>query len=130
MKTYQDPVLQDVTFAAAQTAAPTLAGSIDALLYWYRGLAGWARLDSASPPLVPLGTDFYLGVAWVNESGAPIRGHVDLTVTRPDGTAVALSAPEDQVADPGKGWIYSFGPLTLDQVGTYQGRAVLSGVGA
>lgn len=128
------PVLDDRVFPVAQVqqAAPTLVGYIDQVLFWYEGLTNWAPLQPNAPPSVPKGTAFQLAVAWVNQSNVNIRGNVGLTITRPDGTQLtpAATGQQDQVAAPGNGWIVAFGPVTLDQVGAYQGRAVLSGVQA
>jgi hypothetical protein len=130
-----DPVLADVVFPVARVQAaqaPSLAGSIQQVLYWYEGLASWVGLDPNAPPQVPQGTAFYLAVGWVNQSNVNITGHVEVIITKPDGTQVtpAATAQQDQVATPGNGWIVTFEAVALDQVGAYQGRAVLSGVQA
>jgi hypothetical protein len=131
-----DPVLDDVVFPVARVEqaaqAPTLAGRIQTVLYWYEGLSGWVALDPKAPPSVPQGTAFYLAIGWVNGSNVNMTGHVDLIITGPDGAQVtpAATGQQDQAAAPGNGFIVNFEPVTLDQAGAYQGRAILSGVQA
>jgi hypothetical protein len=100
--------------------------------YWYPGLPDWALLYPDSPPSVPGGTEFHLALNWLNNGSVSVRGHVDLTVTRPDGSQMVPPAVlnQDNVAAPGSGWGVQFAPITLDQAGSWTARAVLSGEAA
>jgi hypothetical protein len=117
----------------ATVTAPTLSGRFyPPHYYWYPGLAYWALLYPDSPPTVPGGTEFHLALVWLNNGSVSVRGHVDLTVTRPDGSQVVPPAVlnQDNVAAPGSGWAVQFAPITLDQAGSWTARAVLSGEAA
>lgn len=111
-------------------APPTVVGSIVGLLYWYEGLAGWTQLGE-TPPTVPFGTSFHLAPQWLNQSAEAISGHIELTITKPDGTKVTLNdvLNQDNWAAPGIGWGVQFEPFTMDQAGTYKATATLSSVG-
>jgi len=115
--------------AALVSAEGGAAGHIADIMYWYEGLANWMHLDPANPPSAPQDTELHLAVYWVNDGNAPISGHVDLTITRPDSTTVSPEdvLNQDQSAPPGSGWGVQFAPVTLDQMGSYQARATLSG---
>lgn len=110
-------------------APPVVAGSVVGLLYWYEGLADWVQLQI--PPEVPLGTAFHLAPQWLNQSAEPMCGHIDLTITKPDGSQVVLSdvLNQDNWAAPGNGWAVQFEPITLGQAGTYKATATLSTMG-
>jgi len=100
------------------------------MLYWYEGLAGWASLTE-TPPEVPIGTAFHLAPQWLNQSAEPISGHIELTITKPDGTKVTLNDVlyQDNWAIPGNWWGVQFEPFTMDQAGTYRATATLSTTG-
>lgn len=107
-----------------------VSGNIFGFLYWYEGLENWVQLTD-TPPTVPYETAFHLAVGWLNQSEEAICGHVELTVTRPDGTKITPLAVENQNrwAAPGNGLWVQFEPITLDQGGIYTARATLSAMG-
>jgi len=111
-------------------APPQLLGSVVGLLYWYEGLAGWLPL-AGTPPAVMVGTAHHLAIQWLNQSAEPISGHIDLTITRPDGTKVTLNdvLNQDSWAAPGYGWAVQFEPITLNKAGIYRATATLSTIG-
>ena len=111
-------------------APPTVAGSIAGFLYWYEGLAGWASLPEP-PPEVPLGTAFHLAIQWLNQSAEAISGHIELTITKPDGAKVTPNdvLNQDNWAAPGHGWAVQFETVVLGQAGTYKATATLSATG-
>ena len=111
-------------------APPTVAGSIVGFFYWYEGLASWEQLGE-TPPSVPIGTAFNLAVLWQNQSVEAISGHVELTITKPDGTKVTPNDILNQNgwASPNTGCPVQFEPVILDQVGTYKAEAALSTMG-
>lgn len=123
--------LADVVFYPAQVAAlaPTLSGAIYLIQFWYQGLAAWVDLDPNAPPVVPLNTALSLVICWRNTSSVSVRGRVDLTITKPDGTPVTPLATVNQnlVAAPNNGWCVMFEAVVLDKPGQYQGRVILSG---
>jgi hypothetical protein len=108
----------------------TKAGSISIVLYWYQGLSGWAELG-LDIPKVPVNTEMHLAVGWINTGDEDLTGHLALTVTKPDGSKVALAdvLNQDSSASPGNGKTVQFEPVVLDQTGTYNGTAVLTETG-
>ncbi len=111
----------------AQFRAQALAGSLYGTSYQYPGI-GWTALNPASPPAIPVGTTVTLAVWWVNRSDANVKGHVDLTITKPNGQAVTLTAAynQDQVAAPNIGYAVVFQGLLLDAPGVWKATQVLS----
>lgn len=109
---------------------PALGGSISGFLYWYEGLANWVQLTE-TPPTVPVGTAFHPAVQWLNQGAEAVCGHIELTITKPDGTKVTPNdvLNQDSWAAPGNGWAVQFEPVILDQSGDYQAEAVLSSIG-
>lgn len=109
---------------------PELAGSIASFLYWHEGLSDWAILGD-TPPTLPKGTALDLAVQWANLSSERISGHIDLTVTKPDGSKVTPCdvLNQDRWSTPQNAWAVQFEPITLDQSGTYQAVAKLSTMG-
>lgn len=108
-------------------APPTVAGSIVGMLYWYEGLAGWASLPE-TPPTVPLGIALHLAPQWLNQGAEPISGHIELTITKPDGTKVTLNdvLNQNNWATPGNVGGVQFESVTLDQAGTYKAETRLT----
>lgn len=106
-----------------------IAGEISRVIYWYQGLSGWVQLG-ATPPTLPINTAMHLAIMWINTGDEDFAGHVALTVTKPDGSTVELTAVayQNKPASPGDGWIVQFEPVVLDQAGSYQATAVLSRV--
>lgn len=110
-------------------AIGTISGEISARLYWYPGLPGWIDLVATGIPTVPPGTSLSLIIGWVNRSTVAITGHVDLIVSRPDGSQVrpAAVAGQDWRASPGAGGTVQFAPVALDQRGAWTAKVDLSG---
>ncbi|MFW6125479.1 MAG: hypothetical protein ACOC58_00075 [Chloroflexota bacterium] len=108
-----------------------ISATIHMVLYWYTGLTAWGKL-SQGVPSVPMGTALHIAVQWVNNGIVPVSGSVSLTVTSPDGTTLtpAMRSWVEGPVAPGVGAYTEFEPFTLDQVGSYQGRAVLEGAAA
>ena len=119
-------VLDVRDFALANVVAPA-QGVIQRFLYWLPGMAGVVELTG--PLSVPTGVALTLYVAWINSGQVVFTGHVDLSVTKPDGTTLTPAAVsgQDVVATPGNGAIPQFSPVLFDQAGAYSGRAVLNG---
>lgn len=109
---------------------PKLAGSIASFLYWHEGLSSWTLL-SDTPPTLPRGTALHLAVQWASLSSERISGHIDLTVTKPDGSVTTLSSVlnQDRWADPQNTWAVQFEPIILEESGGYQAEARLSTMG-
>ncbi len=110
-------------------ALPELQGSIEGLLYWYEGLANWASLSKVL--LLPKDTALYLAGMWRNGGAEPISGHLELVITRPDGSQLALNdvLNQNNWAAPGNGWMVQFEPVVLDQLDTYKATLRLSTMG-
>lgn len=106
-----------------------IAGSIGPGYIWYEGLADW---EWAIPGReIALSKEIHLAPMWSNKSELNIVGHVDLSVTYPDGTGRTLSAVlnQDEEAAPGDGWAVRFAPFISSQEGTYTCVATLSSEG-
>ena len=129
----QDPeVDRESAIVAATVAAAAAAGHIDRVLYWHEPLAQWVWYDEPIQPVpVPIGTEFHLSLAWVNDGTGVMTGHMELTITKPDGSQVTpdVVLNQDQTASPGSGWIVAFDGVVLDQEGAYQATAVLKSGG-
>ncbi len=110
-------------------ALPELQGSIEGLLYWYEGLANWASLSEVL--LLPKDTALYLAGMWRNGGAEPISGHLEIVITRPDGSQLALNdvLNQNNWAAPGNGWMVQFEPVVLDQPGIYKATLRLSAMG-
>ncbi|GAH19780.1 unnamed protein product, partial [marine sediment metagenome] len=106
-----------------------IAGSIGPGVIWYEGLAGWESVISGRE--IPLNTEIHLGPWWINKSSINIVGHVDLSVTYPDGAEHALSATinQDKEVAPSNGCTVGFEPFVSSQEGTYTVVATLSSAG-
>ena len=124
-------LLDEVTgiTVAVVVVEPVIAGHIEGISYFYQGLAGWVKLDPASPPQMVQGAALSLAVNWVNDGNVPCRGHVDLVITRPDGSEVSPEAVgnQDTVLAPGYATAVEFASITLDQLGSYLAGVELSG---
>jgi len=108
----------------------TKAGSIAMVLYWYQGLSGWVELG-LDIPRVPVNTAMHLAIGWINSGDEDLSGHITLSITKPDGSEVELSAVlnQDKTASPSNGRTVQFEPVGLDQDGTYNATAVLTETG-
>ena len=124
-------VLDEVTGITVAVVAvePAIAGHIEGISYFYQGLAGWVKLNPASPPQIVQGTGLSLAVQWVNDGNVPCRGHVALVITKPDGSELSPKAVsnQDAVLKPGYIIAVEFAPVTLDQLGSYLAGVELSG---
>lgn len=106
-------------------------GRIYDVACWYPGLDDWASVIT-TPPQVPLGTDYHLANAWVNEGTERAKGRIDAVITKPGGQKVTLEGVvgQDVDVDPGGYGGVTFASLVLDQAGNYQGEFVLKMEGA
>ena len=109
--------------------AVTLAGSTGPGLIWYEGLSGWEQFVSGRE--IPKDYKIHLAPMWMNESEIPITGHIDLSVTYPNGTKQTLSAVlnQDREATPRSGFFVQFEPFVSSQEGTYTMKVTLSAAG-
>ena len=82
----------------------------------------------AAPVAAELNSIFQLGVTWQNTSDAAFQGHIELVVTKPDGTTVTLDdvMHQDLEVDPNESATVLFEAVTLDQYGTYSAQATLT----
>lgn len=96
------------------------------MIYWFSGMPAWGQL--IPPAEIPFGKSIYTAIGWVNNLTQAQQGHVELVVTKPDGTPLALSATlnQDAWADPGSGWFVQFEPLLLNQGGSWRALVTLS----
>lgn len=94
--------------------------------YWHEPLDYWRYFNPRDPPEVGIGTEFYLLVPWSNTGTESFRGHVDVKLYKPDGSAVSLNADmnQDKMADPYNGWGVRF-HWALNQAGEYEIEATL-----
>jgi len=83
-------------------------------------------------PEVPIAAELnsivQLGITWQNVSDAAFEGHVQLVVTKPDGTTVTLDdvMHQDLEVDPNESATVLFEAVTLDQYGAYSAQATLT----
>lgn len=105
-----------------------MAGHIASLWYYHSGLGGWTQLIPSNPPQLPAGTSVRLAVSWVNDSGYRAIGHIDLKITRPDGTIMVPTATTGQDAEvaPRESMGVQFGPILSDQAGEWRAFITLS----
>jgi len=96
------------------------------MIYWFSGMPDWIRF--IPPAEIPFGKFVYTCIGWQNTGTQPQQGHVELVVTKPDGTPLALSATQNQDAwgDPGVGQFVQFQPLMLNQGGAWSALVTLS----
>ncbi|MBA7624871.1 hypothetical protein ES703_32285 [subsurface metagenome] len=82
----------------------------------------------ATPVAVELNSIFQLGITWLNTSEEAFQGHIELVITKPDGTTVTLNdvMHQDLEVDPGNSATVLFGAILLDQYGTYSAQATLT----
>lgn len=75
-----------------------------------------------------LNSIFQLGITWLNTSEEAFHGHIELIVTKPDGTTVTLNdvMHQDLEVDTNASATVLFGAVTLDQYGTYSAQATLT----
>jgi hypothetical protein len=108
-------------------AEPTLtgAGTLEIGLIWYEPLAGWENMTQGRQ--VPLGAEIYLAPGWLNKSDVNKVGHIDLSISYPDGQMVNLSAIKhnDEEAIPGDGWMVKFS-FVASKSGNYNISATLT----
>lgn len=77
---------------------------------------------------VELNSIFQLGITWLNTSEEAFQGHIELVITKPDGTTVTLNdvMHQDLEVDSGNSATVLFGAVILDQYGTYSAQATLT----
>ena len=75
-----------------------------------------------------LNSIFQLGITWLNTSEEAFQGHIELVITKPDGTTVTLNdvMHQDLEVDPNASATVLFEAITLDQYGTYSAQATLT----
>lgn len=75
-----------------------------------------------------LNSIFQLGITWLNTSEEAFQGHIELVITKPDGTTVTLNdvMHQDLEVDPNESATVLFGAILLDQYGTYSAQATLT----
>ena len=129
-------VLSEQAFTIV-VAEPQVTGRINAIRYWNEDDQDWRFLYTydgglLAPPTLVKGRKLSLCVDWQNTSpAAVVKGHVDVDITRPDGSSVRLTATQgqDETIYPGGIQVVVFeDALTLDQVGSYSGTVTLTGV--
>lgn len=127
----RDPVLVDWQFPLVSVFQQTMAGQITEVDYWYAAMGNTVGVLTPGTTLsLVVGTALVLYIKWVNSGGMSITGHVDLVLYKPDGTSVSpavYSGVQDDVEPPGYGAVVGFQGVTLDQVGSWTGRAILTG---
>ena len=100
-------------------------GEITLILYRYGTMVDWLALG-ATPPQIPLNTQVGIACVWANSGDEIAVGHIDVTITAPDGTTTELVATafQDTESAPGEGAgvVFSF---ALSQLGSYSGEFVL-----
>ncbi len=95
----------------------------------YRGTTtGLFYALPATPLPAELNSIVQLGITWLNTSDAAFNGHIELVITKPDGTTVTLNdvMHQDLEVDPNESATVLFGAVTLDQYGTYSAQATLT----
>ncbi|GAI65261.1 unnamed protein product, partial [marine sediment metagenome] len=82
----------------------------------------------ATPVAVELNSIFQLGITWLNTSEEAFQGHIELVITKLDGTTVTLNdvMHQDLEVDPNESATVLFGAILLDQYGTYSAQATLT----
>ncbi len=75
-----------------------------------------------------LNSIFQIGITWQNTSEEAFQGHIELVITKPDGTTVTPDdvMHQDLEVDPGASATVLFEAVTLDQYGTYSAQATLT----
>lgn len=108
---------------------PTIAGILMLGYIWHEPLTAWEDVFSGRE--IPLNEEIHLGPGWVNKSEVNIIGHMDLSVTYPDGTEHTLTAVlnQDEEHAPNDGCFVQFEPFISSQEGTYTMVATLSSAG-
>lgn len=81
-----------------------------------------------TPVSAALNSILQLGITWQNTSDAAFQGHVELVVTKPDGTTVTLDdvMHQDLEVAAGESATVLFEAITLNQYGTYTAQATLT----
>ncbi|GAJ09210.1 unnamed protein product [marine sediment metagenome] len=95
----------------------------------YRGTTtGLFYALPATPLAAELNSIVQLGITWLNTSDAAFNGHIQLVITKPDGTTVTLDdvMHQDLEVDPNASATVLFEAVTLDQYGTYSAQATLT----
>ncbi|GAI69628.1 unnamed protein product [marine sediment metagenome] len=82
----------------------------------------------AAAVTVELNSIFQLGITWLNTSEEAFQGHIELVITKPDGTTVTLSdvMHQDLEVGPDESATVLFEAIILDQYGTYSAQATLT----
>ncbi|GAI83241.1 unnamed protein product [marine sediment metagenome] len=105
-------------------------GSIQQVVY-RQTTAGLFYALGAIPVSAELNSIFQMGITWLNTSEDEFEGHIELIVTKPDGTTVTPEAVmgQDLEVDPSNSATVLFEAITLDQYGTYSAQATLTEAG-
>lgn len=103
-------------------------GEVGQIVYRYGTMTDWVAIG-ATPPRIPLGTAVELGCIWTNTGTEAAVGHIDATITAPDGTQTELVATgyQNSTAEPEATKAVTF-VLVLTQLGSpgYSCEFVLS----
>lgn len=102
-------------------------GSITQVIYRTTATGLFYALP-ATPVTAELNSIVQLGITWQNTSDAAFHGHIELVITKPDGTTVTLNdvMHQDLEVDPNESATVLFGAVTLDQYGTYSAQVTLT----
>ncbi len=105
----------------------SIVGNVSAIWMWH---PGQTREVIGAPKEIEMGREVRLSVSWNNIGEAAFVGHVDLTVTYPDGTIRSLAARagafQDRELLPGYGASTDFQSFSSLQRGRYVIRAILT----
>ena len=82
----------------------------------------------AAPVAAELNSILQLGITWQNTSEEAFQGHIELVITKPDGTTVTLDdvMHQDLEVDPNESATVLFEAVTLNHYGTYSAQATLT----
>lgn len=118
------------SIVTALQVPPGVSGRLYGFSYLNESTGLWTDLDPSAPPNLVLGEALHLVVWWLNSGSVSMQGHVDVTITKPNGQKVAPSAVfnQDKSAAPGFGKGVQFSPVMLDVSGTWRAEVVLSAV--
>lgn len=93
------------------------------LYYWQEDMSGWEQIIfDGREAIIDATKPIHFGVGWRNIASYDIKGHVELTVIRPDGGTASPSAvkSQDVSAPPDDGLTVQFEPVETGQAGHYQ----------
>lgn len=110
---------------------PAIAeGSIQQVIF-RQTTAGLFYALPTTPVSAELNSIFQMGITWLNTSEHRFKGHIELIVTKPDGTTVTPAAVmnQDLEVDANASATVLFEAVTLDQYGTYSAQVTLTEAG-